>query len=45
MRTCEYGGDVHSQDLVAVWHGTDDPTYVCGYHLDRVASTWTGGNQ
>lgn len=25
----------HSGDLFEVWHGADEPRYVCGYHAMR----------
>lgn len=29
---CVHPGEVHSDDLVEVWHGAPEPVYGCGYH-------------
>lgn len=42
MTECTFdplGTGNHSDDLVAVWHGTPVPLVVCGYH----AAYWTPG--
>jgi hypothetical protein len=32
---CQYPSHNHSADTVTVWHGSDTPTHLCGYH-----ATW-----
>lgn len=35
-KTCESTmSPNHSKDILEVWHGRPEPTYICGYHESR----------
>jgi hypothetical protein len=33
---CDFPSTVHSEDTVKVFHGTDQPLSLCGYHASRL---------
>lgn len=40
---CVYSQETHhSDDIMEVWHGSDTPTYICGYHEQRFGVPGTG---
>ena len=37
INRCEYESENHSRDRVAVYHGTEEPMILCGYHASQVS--------
>lgn len=35
MTVCQYEGDHHSENLLRVFHGREQPAILCGYHAQE----------